>query len=155
MLRSAGSLQVDGHAVYNRLLKPGHDIKLAYCRTHARLELVEITQTSHATIAENGVQTEGRRFARLADKNPDRHRWRSRAKQHRRPRALELRRQGVTRTPVKLCLDMIDGRMAELGVAAISKRSRFSARLQKISGFGPITSMALAAFSRTTYIRAI
>lgn len=52
----------------------------------------------------------------------------------------------------QLCLDQIDdfsNRIAELDsrIAAASKRSRFSARLQKMPGIGPITSMALAAFA--------
>jgi transposase len=40
-------------------------------------------------------------------------------------------------------------RIADLDaqIAAASKRSRFSARLQKMPGIGPITSMALAAFA--------
>lgn len=52
----------------------------------------------------------------------------------------------------QLCLDQIDGlsqRITELDaqIAAASRRSRFSTRLQKMPGIGPITSMALAAFA--------
>ena len=52
----------------------------------------------------------------------------------------------------QLCFDQIDDlsrRIAELDaqIAAASRRSRFSARLQKMPGIGPITSMALAAFA--------
>lgn len=52
----------------------------------------------------------------------------------------------------QLCFDQIDGlsqRITELDaqIAAASRRSRFSTRLQKMPGIGPITSMALAAFA--------
>lgn len=52
----------------------------------------------------------------------------------------------------QICFAQIDDlsrRIAELDaqIAAASRRSRFSARLQKMPGIGPITSMALAAFA--------
>ena len=52
----------------------------------------------------------------------------------------------------QICFAQIDDlsrRIAELDVqiAAASRRSRFSARLQTMPGVGPITSMALAAFA--------
>ncbi|GHG11463.1 transposase [Paracoccus aerius] len=52
----------------------------------------------------------------------------------------------------QLCFEQIDSlsqRIAELDtqITAASRRSRFSARLQKMPGIGPITSMALAAFA--------
>jgi len=52
----------------------------------------------------------------------------------------------------QLCLDQIDDlsrRIVELDaqIAAASRRSTFSARLQKMPGIGPITAMALAAFA--------
>lgn len=52
----------------------------------------------------------------------------------------------------QLCFDQIDSlsqRIAELDaqVATASRRSRFSARLQRMPGVGPITAMALAAFA--------
>jgi len=43
-----GILQVDGYAGYNRLLKEGPGIRLAYFWAHARRKLVEITRTSPA-----------------------------------------------------------------------------------------------------------
>lgn len=56
------------------------------------------------------------------------------------------------RRMAQLCLVQIDDlsrRIAELDaqIAAASRRSRFSARLQQMPGIGPITSMALAAFA--------
>jgi transposase len=56
------------------------------------------------------------------------------------------------RQMAQLFFDQIDDlcrRIADLDaqIAAASKRSRFSARLQKMPGIGPITSMALAAFA--------
>lgn len=54
-----GILQVDGYAGYNRLLYPDRvapDIRLAYCWSHARRKLVEITRTGPAPIAEAGVR---------------------------------------------------------------------------------------------------
>ena len=53
-----GILQVDGYAGYNRLIAPdrvGPGIQLAYCWAHARRELIEITRTGPAPIAEEGV----------------------------------------------------------------------------------------------------
>jgi transposase len=53
-----GILQVDGYAGYNRLIAPdraGPSIQLAYCWAHARRKLIEITRTSPAPIAEEGV----------------------------------------------------------------------------------------------------
>ena len=52
----------------------------------------------------------------------------------------------------QICFAQIDDlsrRIAELDaqIAAASRRSRFSARLQTMPGVGPITSMALAAFA--------
>lgn len=57
-----GIVQVDGYAGYNRLLAPdriGPDIRLAYCWSHARRKLVEITRTGPAPIAEAGVRRIG------------------------------------------------------------------------------------------------
>jgi transposase len=62
-----GVLQVDGYAGYNRLLKPGHNISLAYCWAHARRKLVEITRTSPAPIAEDGVKRIGKLYHIEAD----------------------------------------------------------------------------------------
>lgn len=58
----------------------------------------------------------------------------------------------VVRHMAQLCFDQIDGlsqRITELDtqIAAASRRSRFSARLQKMPGVGPVTAMALAAFA--------
>lgn len=58
----------------------------------------------------------------------------------------------AVRHMAQLCFDQIDGlsqRIAELDaqIAAASRRSRFSARLQQMPGVGPITAMALAAFA--------
>jgi transposase len=58
----------------------------------------------------------------------------------------------TVRQMAQLCFDQIDGlsrRIADLDaqIAAASRRSRFSARLQKMPGVGPITAMALAAFA--------
>lgn len=42
----SGTLQVDGYAGYNRLLKrPAQDVELAYCWAHARRKLHEVAQT--------------------------------------------------------------------------------------------------------------
>ncbi len=51
-----GTLQVDGYAGYNRLLKrrPA-PIRLAYCWAHARRKLYEISKNSTAPIAEEGL----------------------------------------------------------------------------------------------------
>ncbi|EIE50027.1 transposase IS66 [Citreicella sp. 357] len=50
---------MDGYAGYNRLLKQGPDIRLAYCRAHARRKLVEIPRTGRAPVAKDGVQRIG------------------------------------------------------------------------------------------------
>lgn len=58
----SGILQVDGYAGYNRLIAPertGPDIRLAYCRAHARRKLIEITRNGSAPIAEDGVKRIG------------------------------------------------------------------------------------------------
>ncbi len=48
----SGTLQVDGYAGYNRLLKrPAQDITLAYCWAHARRKLHDVAQSSQAPIA--------------------------------------------------------------------------------------------------------
>ncbi|MEO1407693.1 MAG: IS66 family transposase, partial [Pseudomonadota bacterium] len=52
----SGSLQVDGYAGYNRLLKrPAQDVVLAYWWAHARRKLHEVTQSSAAPIAQEGL----------------------------------------------------------------------------------------------------
>ena len=52
----SGVLQVDGYAGYNRLLKrPAQDVTLAYCWAHARRKLYDITQSSTAPIAQEGL----------------------------------------------------------------------------------------------------
>lgn len=52
----SGILQVDGYAGYNRLLKrPTHDVQLAYCWAHARRKLYDLTQSSTAPIAQEGL----------------------------------------------------------------------------------------------------
>ncbi len=72
--------------------------------------------------------------------------------------ALEPSLEGVEDLPpavrhmAQICFDQIDDlsrRVSELDaqIAAASKRSRFSARLQGMPGVGPITAMALAAFA--------
>jgi transposase len=58
----------------------------------------------------------------------------------------------AVRYMAQLCFDQIGDlsrRIAELDaqIAAASRRSRFSARVQKMPGIGPITAMALEAFS--------
>ncbi len=53
-----GILQVDGYAGYNRLIaadRIGPAIQLAHCWAQARRKLIEITRTSPAPIAEEGV----------------------------------------------------------------------------------------------------
>jgi hypothetical protein len=52
----SGILQVDGYAGYNRLLKrPAQDVTLAYCWAHARRKLHNVTQSSTAPIAQEGL----------------------------------------------------------------------------------------------------
>lgn len=52
----SGVLQVDGYAGYNRLLKrPVQDVSLAYCWAHARRKLHDLTQSSTAPIAQEGL----------------------------------------------------------------------------------------------------
>jgi transposase len=52
-----GTLQVDGYAGYNRLLKrPAQDIRLAYCWAHARRKLHEVAQTGTTPIADEGLK---------------------------------------------------------------------------------------------------
>ncbi len=58
----------------------------------------------------------------------------------------------VVRQMAELCFDQIDSlsqRIIELDtqIAAVSRRTQFSARLQRMPGVGPITAMALAAFA--------
>lgn len=51
----SGTLQVDGYAGDNRLLKrPAQDIKLAYCWAHARRKLHEVSQAGTTPIADEG-----------------------------------------------------------------------------------------------------
>lgn len=53
---SSGTLQVDGYAGYNRLLKrPAQDVTLAYCWAHARRKLHDVTQSGAAPIAQDGL----------------------------------------------------------------------------------------------------
>lgn len=52
----SGTLQVDGYAGYNRLLKrPAQDVTLAYCWAHARRKLYDVTQSSTAPVAQDGL----------------------------------------------------------------------------------------------------
>lgn len=52
----SGTLQVDGYAGYNRLLKrPAQDVTLAYCWAHARRKLHDVTQSGAAPIAQDGL----------------------------------------------------------------------------------------------------
>jgi len=52
----SGTLQVDGYAGYNRLRKrPTQDVTLAYCWAHARRKLHDISQSSAAPIALEGL----------------------------------------------------------------------------------------------------
>ena len=52
----SGTLQVDGYAGYNRLLKrPTQDVVLAYCWAHARRKLHDVTQSGAAPIAQEGL----------------------------------------------------------------------------------------------------
>lgn len=53
----SGTLQVDGYAGYNRLLKrPARDVRLAYCWAHARRKLHEVAQTGTTPIADEGLR---------------------------------------------------------------------------------------------------
>jgi hypothetical protein len=53
----SGTLQVDGYAGYNLLLKrPAQDIELAYCWAHARRKLHELSQTGTTPIADEGLR---------------------------------------------------------------------------------------------------
>ena len=52
----SGTLQVDGYAGYNRLLKrPAQDVTLAYCWAHARRKLHDVAQSGAAPIAQDGL----------------------------------------------------------------------------------------------------
>jgi len=52
----SGTLQVDGYAGYNRLLKrPAQDVILAYCWAHTRRKLHDVTQSGAAPIAQEGL----------------------------------------------------------------------------------------------------
>ncbi|MDC0739708.1 IS66 family transposase [Cognatishimia sp. SS12] len=52
----SGTLQVDGYAGYNRLLKrPAQDVTLAYCWAHARRKLHDVTQSGAAPFAQEGL----------------------------------------------------------------------------------------------------
>jgi len=53
----SGTLQVDGYAGYNRLLRwPAGDVRLAYCWAHARRKLHEVAQTGTTPIADEGLK---------------------------------------------------------------------------------------------------
>jgi len=53
----SGTLQVDGYAGYNRLLRrPTQDVRLAYCWAHARRKLYEVAQTGTTPIADEGLR---------------------------------------------------------------------------------------------------
>jgi len=53
----SGTLQVDGYAGYNRLLRrPAQDIRLAYCWAHARRKLYEVAKTGTTPIADEGLK---------------------------------------------------------------------------------------------------
>lgn len=53
----SGTLQVDGYAGYNRLLKrPAQDVRLAYCWAHARRKLHEVSQSGTTPIADEGLK---------------------------------------------------------------------------------------------------
>jgi transposase len=53
----SGTLQVDGYAGYNRLLRrPAQDVRLAYCWAHARRKLHEVAQTGTTPIADEGLK---------------------------------------------------------------------------------------------------
>lgn len=52
----SGTLQVDGYAGYNRLLKrPAQDVTLAYCWAHACRKLHDVAQFGAAPIAQEGL----------------------------------------------------------------------------------------------------
>ena len=53
----SGTLQVDGYAGYNRLLKrPAQDVQFAYCWAHARRKFFEVAKSGNATpIADAGI----------------------------------------------------------------------------------------------------
>lgn len=52
----SGILQVDGYAGYNRLLKrPSQDVSLTCCWAHARRNLHDVTLSSTALIAKEGL----------------------------------------------------------------------------------------------------
>ena len=52
----SGILQVDGYAGYNRVLKrPTQEVTLAYCWAHARRKLHEVTKSTSAPIAQEGL----------------------------------------------------------------------------------------------------
>ena len=52
----SGTVQVDGYAGYNRLLKrPAQDVTLAYCWAHARRKLHDVTKSGAAPIAQEGL----------------------------------------------------------------------------------------------------
>ncbi len=58
-----GTLQVDGYAGYNRLLKrPAQDIELAYCWAHARRKLHDVAQTGTTPIADEGLKQIGKLY---------------------------------------------------------------------------------------------
>lgn len=58
-----GTLQVDGYAGYNRLLKrPAEDIRLTYCWAHARRKLHEVSQTGTTPIADDGLKQIGKLY---------------------------------------------------------------------------------------------
>ncbi|MFC3119900.1 IS66 family transposase [Jhaorihella thermophila] len=53
----SGTLQVDGYAGYNQLLKrPAQGVELAYCWAHARRKLHEVAQTGTTPIADEGLK---------------------------------------------------------------------------------------------------
>lgn len=53
----SGTLQVDGYAGYNRLLKrPAQNVQLAYCWAHARRKLHEVARTGTTPIADEGLR---------------------------------------------------------------------------------------------------
>ena len=53
----SSTLQVDGHAGFNRLLKrPAQDVQLAYCWAHARRKLHEVSRSGTTPIADEGLK---------------------------------------------------------------------------------------------------